>query len=739
MKISASPTHLPQRRLPQPVPAQDRLILGSSGPALLRRQNLLALFGGPQPHIDRVGIQTAFLAQLRQHGLAISGLQEARNALESGFCVHFQGDVAALREDYRQAVAQGVLTQAQADASLARLKTGPLERNLSLALCSDAGLAARLSAETVLATAGPIEALAAAAGGPQRVIGLRFPAAAERARVVEVVPGPQTSPETLAKTLAYVRAVGKSPLVVRDSPGLVLERISLTVINQGVRLFDELKGGDPQRDQLLATQIDQVALETFWPKALKKAPDELRGRALTPLKAVSGASRAGLAQAAEALHQRFGAGYTLSASFQGGAPLPLGHPVEVPEPLRRRIEERLQGAVIGVAAQLVEEGVARPEDIERGLKAGLDWEVGPLDWVQQMGERRALKVVRQLGPGFETALANSKPHFVDSRQEGSTAYITLNKPQRGNALDPNMLEELAAAVKLADNEPSVRHIVLESSFNRQFTQGADLNWVNQAAKSFEKESWLVGVANLFGFAIPPFKMLGQYWTFRNVPKPYFNQGLASMAAIAQTSKPTIAKIEGHALGGGLELGLACDYIVASEGANLGLPEVHHGIFPAWGGTERLPQRIGQPLARWMILEGGYFHAGGSGPSMLTGREACDLGLVDRVASADKLDEAVQQLIQSGQADHKPQRDPDSRDLSATRFEALRQRYATASNQELLQNELAGLYDGDPRLRAVMTDVVELADQRIRAGLQAHPEADLLRSMRNSLKVSRFRP
>jgi enoyl-CoA hydratase/carnithine racemase len=404
---------------------------------------------------------------------------------------------------------------------------------------------------------------------------------------------------------------------------------------------------------------------------------------------------------------------------------------------------------------LLDEGVARPEDLERGLKAGLDWEVGPLELANQLGPRRALKFVQQLGAGFETEPAlqskiflfggqNFEFRYVDSRREGSTAFITLNKPQRGNALDPSMLNELAAAVKAADQDPAVRHIVLESAFNRQFTQGADLNWVNAAAKTFEKESWLVGVANLFGFAIPPFKMLGQYWTFRNVPKPYFNQGLASMASIAQTSKPTIAKIEGHALGGGLELGLACDYIVASDSANLGFPEVHHGIFPAWGGTERLPERIGKPLARWMILEGGYFNAGGTGPTMLSGAEACKLGLVDRVAPADGLDQAVQQLIQSGQADHKPHRDPDARDLSGTRFEALRQRYATASNQELLQTELAGLYNGisDPqqraRMQAVMSDVVELADHRVQAGLKSHPEADLLHSMQNSIKVARLR-
>lgn len=755
MKITANPGYHPTKPLPRTIPALDRLDSSVPAPAPVARHSLLALVGGPKPPFDRVRIQTEFLGDLRHKGLVVSGTLEARNALDSGFRVHFQGDDSALRLGYRQAVAQGILTQVQADEALARIQGGPLDGPFPLALTADLALAARLPADAVLATPGPIEAMTAAAGGPERVIGLRFPSTADRTRVVEVVSGPQTSPQTLAKTLAYVRAIGKSPLVIGNSPGLVLERVSLTLVNQGLRLFDELKTGDPQRDQLLATEIDQVALETFWPKTYRKDPEELRSRALTPLKAASGPSRPVLAQAAEAMHQKLGAGYALSPSFQGGAPAPLNRPVEVAEPLKKRIQERLLGAVIGSACQLLDEGVARPEDLERGLKAGLDWEIGPLELVNQVGPRRALQWVQQLGTGFETApTLQSKISFwggqdlefryVDSRQEGTTAFITLNKPQRGNALDPGMLQELAAAVEAADNEPSVRHIVLESSSNRQFTQGADLSWVNQAAKTFEKESWLVGIASLFGVAIPPFKMLGQYWTFRNVPKPYFNQGLASMASIARTSKPTIAKIEGHALGGGLELGLACDYIVASEKANLGFPEVHHGIFPAWGGTERLPQRIGQPLARWMILEGGYFNSGGSGPSMLSGDEALSLGLIDRVAPADQLEQAVQQLIQSGEANQKPRRDPDSKDLSGTRFEALRQRYASASREELLHTELAGLYTGvgdlqqQARMKAVMSDVVDLADQRIQAGLRTHPEADLLRSMRNSLKVSRLR-
>lgn len=293
MKITSNPGYTPPKKLPRPARAVDRLDSSLPGPAPVAHQSLLALVGGPQPPLDRVRIQTEFLSNLRHKGLVVSATLEARNALDSGFRVRFQGDDAALRQSYRQAVALGSLTQAQADEALARLQSGPLNGQFPLALSGDPAMAARLPADTVLATPGSIEALAAAAGGPERVIGMRFPSPADRTRVVEVVPGPQTSPQTLAQTLAYVRAIGKSPLLVGNSPGLVLERVSLTLVNQGLRLFDELKSGDPQRDQLLATQIDQVALQTFWPRSFQKAPEELRSRALTPAKAASGPQSTG--------------------------------------------------------------------------------------------------------------------------------------------------------------------------------------------------------------------------------------------------------------------------------------------------------------------------------------------------------------------------------------------------------------------------------------------------------------
>lgn len=103
--------------------------------------------------------------------------------------------------------------------------------------------------------------------------------------------------------------------------------------------------------------------------------------------------------------------------------------------------------------------------------------------------------------------------------------------------------------------------------------------------------------------------------------------------IASYEKPVIAMINGFALGGGCEIALACDFIFASDTSELGLPEINRGLLPGWGGTQRLPRRIGVPRAKWMILSG----------DIVNGTEAKRIGLVDEVVSKEGLDRAVSEF------------------------------------------------------------------------------------------------
>ncbi len=100
--------------------------------------------------------------------------------------------------------------------------------------------------------------------------------------------------------------------------------------------------------------------------------------------------------------------------------------------------------------------------------------------------------------------------------------------------------------------------------------------------------------------------------------------------VASYEKPVIAMINGFALGGGCELALACDFIFASDISEIGLPEVNRGILPGWGGTQRLPRRIGVPLAKWMIFTG----------ETVDGNKANEIGLADQVVVKEQLDQVV---------------------------------------------------------------------------------------------------
>ena len=115
---------------------------------------------------------------------------------------------------------------------------------------------------------------------------------------------------------------------------------------------------------------------------------------------------------------------------------------------------------------------------------------------------------------------------------------------------------------------------------------------------------------------------------------HFSQlGTGILHQIETSTKVVIAAVNGFALGGGMEIALACDFIYASEEAKLGMPEVGLGIFPGWGGTQRLPRLIGKARAKELIFTG----------AMISAQEARDLGIVNRVFPADSLMEEVHKV------------------------------------------------------------------------------------------------
>lgn len=178
--------------------------------------------------------------------------------------------------------------------------------------------------------------------------------------------------------------------------------------------------------------------------------------------------------------------------------------------------------------------------------------------------------------------------------EYPSATITVNRPHVLNALDRTTLAELAQVLRDLDADPHVRGVIITGSGERSFVAGADIREL-QALSGMEGTE-----------------------TSR--------MGQAVFSQIENLSKPSIAAVNGFALGGGCELALACDIRLASDNARLGLPEVGLGLIPGYGGTQRLPRLIGKARALELMLTGDPVHA----------EEALRIGLVNRVVPQAEL-------------------------------------------------------------------------------------------------------
>jgi enoyl-CoA hydratase/carnithine racemase len=191
--------------------------------------------------------------------------------------------------------------------------------------------------------------------------------------------------------------------------------------------------------------------------------------------------------------------------------------------------------------------------------------------------------------------------LVDVRQEGPVAVVTLSRPEALNALSGAMADQVAGALLTVAAEPSAWVVVLAAAGDRAFCVGADLKERNR----LDDRGWLANRV----------LMRSLFDTVRAVPQP------------------TIASVFGFALGGGFELALSCDLIVASDDAVFGLPEVTVGIVPGGGGTQLLPRKVGETRAKSLVLTG----------RRITAAEAAAMGLVERVVPRAELPAATMEL------------------------------------------------------------------------------------------------
>jgi enoyl-CoA hydratase/carnithine racemase len=190
---------------------------------------------------------------------------------------------------------------------------------------------------------------------------------------------------------------------------------------------------------------------------------------------------------------------------------------------------------------------------------------------------------------------------VITKVEGAVGIATLNRPEALNALNTQLLNELAEALEAWDGDDKVRCIIVTGS-EKAFAAGADIK--EMQPKSYSQ----MYRENLYG---------------------------AQLDRITRVKKPVIAAVAGFALGGGCELAMACDFIIAAETAKFGQPEITLGIIPGLGGSQRLTRSVGKAKAMDLCLTG----------RMMDAAEAEASGLVARVVPAELLQEEALKAAQ----------------------------------------------------------------------------------------------
>jgi len=193
---------------------------------------------------------------------------------------------------------------------------------------------------------------------------------------------------------------------------------------------------------------------------------------------------------------------------------------------------------------------------------------------------------------FETIIYEKKDHVT---------WITFNRPEVLNAQNDQLRRELAQALDQARNDEEIFVVVITGAGDRSFSAGVDINEWTKISFADRLKRWGI--------------------------KTHID-------LIREMPKPTIAMVNGFALGGGNEIALACDIIIASDNAQFGQPEIRIGLIPGAGGTQMLPRLIGEKKAKELVFTG----------RPISAQEALELGLVNQVVPKEKLRETVEGFV-----------------------------------------------------------------------------------------------
>ena len=448
-----------------------------------------------------------------------------------------------------------------------------------------------------------VNALAEATGRADRFVGLHFFYHPAKNRLVEVIPAEASSKETIDKVVQYCKMLGKVVIVCADRPGFVVNRFFVPWLNEACLLLEEGAAN--------AAQIDAIACKAF---RIGLGPFGLMNLTGPPIALHS------TDYLAEQLNTpRYTGAANLRALVEANAQWDISEDATYTEEQYTVVSERLLGVVFGVAAQIVEEDICSMEDVDRGAKVGLRWARGPFEMMNRIGVdeacRMATAYAQTAGEGWTVPafFANQGDDawdfsYVDSDVSDGVATITINRPEAMNALNVTVVSQMIKAVSAANANDAVHTIVLDGA-GKAFVAGADV-------KFFVDKIRADAIPDIYDFTAEGHELLNLLET---------------------SSKTTVALTTGLALGGGLELALACDYRIGTRRTQFRFPETSIGIYPGLGGSQRPARICGIPAARWAVLAGNFMDA----------NTAADLGLVTHLVDVAAVDECISTLASEG--------------------------------------------------------------------------------------------
>lgn len=432
---------------------------------------------------------------------------------------------------------------------------------------------------------------------PDRFVGLHYFFHPAKNRLLEVIPHDGTSEDTMATARVFAKLHGKTAIKVKDTPGFAVNRFFVPFLNEAGRMLEEGIAN-------IAT-IEEAGKRAF-----------NIGMGAFQLMNVTGIPIA--VHAADTLGRELGPFYETASIIRAQMNRNENWDLsgDVDEVKLAALMDRFYGVCLGVSAALVDEGVATMEDTDRGAKIGLRWLMGPFEIMNKIGIPQTHAVVSAICekyPDFtmpailEKQKGLERPFtfkVVDREVKGDLAFITLNRPEAMNALNEDVVAQLEAQFTAAEKDPAVKAIVFQGA-GKAFVAGADIRFF---VKNIKSDS----ISDIVAFT---------------------RKGHELLLAIEKSSKHTIALLDGLSLGGGSELALACQSIVATPAGVMGFPETGIGIFPGLGGMLRLARQVGPALAKYYVFTG----------TMIDAATAHELGIIAKIVDPAQVDGALAEV------------------------------------------------------------------------------------------------